>query len=131
MPVAQIVSAILVLLAFVMGLRHGVGLLRSSPAQVQETLHISLNQPTILIVGFLTCLGAILVIFRPAFFAANVISAAVILYLAAMQSKTHNLRGALVELPLCYCHCSCFILAIRSNTNLRSATHLPGDIDEA
>jgi hypothetical protein len=82
-----------------MGLRHGVSLLRSTPAQVRETLHISLNQPTILIVGILTCLGAVLVIFSPTFFAANVISAAVVLYLAAVQSKAHNLRGALVELP--------------------------------
>ena len=102
MPVARIVSAILVLLAFVMGLRHGVGLLRSSPAQVQETLQIFLNQPTILNVGFLTCLGAILVIFPPTFFAANVNTAAVILYLASMQSKAHNLRGALVELPFVF-----------------------------
>jgi hypothetical protein len=99
MPVARVVCAILVLLAFVMGLRHGVSLLRSTPAQVQETLHIPLSQPTILIIGFLTCLGAILVIFPATFFAANVISAAVILYLAAEQSKAHNLRGALVELP--------------------------------
>ena len=99
MPVARILSAILVLLAFVMGLRHGVGLLRSTPAQVQETLHISLSQPTILILGALTCLGAFLVVFPPTFFAANVLSAAVILYLAAEQSKAHNLRGALVELP--------------------------------
>ncbi len=102
MPVARIVSVILVLLAFVMGLRHGVGLLRSSPAAVQATLHISLNRPTILIVGFLTCLGAILVIFPPTFFAANVLSAAVVLYLAAVQSKAHNLRGALVELPFVF-----------------------------
>jgi hypothetical protein len=99
MPVARALSAILVLLAFVMGLRHGVSLLRSTPAQIQESLHISLDQPTIRIVGFLTCLGAILVIFSPTFFAANVISSVVILYLAAMQSKAHNLRGALVELP--------------------------------
>jgi hypothetical protein len=39
------------------------------------------------------------VIFPPTFFAANIISATVILYLAAVQSKAHNLRGALVELP--------------------------------
>jgi hypothetical protein len=99
MPVARILSAILVLLAFVMGLRHGVDLLRSTPSKVEETLHISLNQPTILVLGFLTCLGAFLVLFPPTFFAANFISAAVILYLAASQSRAHNLRGALVELP--------------------------------
>jgi hypothetical protein len=99
MPVARILCAALVLLAFVMGLRHGVSLLRSTPAQVQETLHISLNQATILIVGFLTCLGAVLVLFPTTFFAANFISALVVLYLAAVQSKAHNLRGACVELP--------------------------------
>jgi hypothetical protein len=102
MPVARVLSAILVLLAFVMGLRHGVSLLRSTPAQVQQTLHISMSQPTILILGFFTCLGAILVIFPPTFFAANIVSAAVILYLTAMQSKAHNLRGALVELPFIF-----------------------------
>ena len=99
MPIARILSAILVVLAFVMGLRHGVGLLRSTPAQVQETLHISLNQPTVLLLGFLTCVGAVLVAFPQTFFAANFISAAVILYLTAVQSKAHNLRGALGELP--------------------------------
>jgi hypothetical protein len=99
MPVARILSAILVLLAFVMGLRHGVGLLRSTPAKVQEALHISLNRPTILTLGILTCLGAVLLLFPSTFFAANFISAAVILYLAAVQSRAHNLRGALVELP--------------------------------
>jgi len=65
-------------------------------------LHIRLNQPTILIVGFLTCLGAILLVFSPTFFAANIISATVILYLAAVQSKAHNFRGALVELPFLF-----------------------------
>ena len=99
MPVARICSAILVLLAFVMGLRHGVDLLRSTPAKVQESLHISLNQPTISAVGTLTCVGAILILFPQTFFAANFISAAVVLYLAAVQGKTHNLRGALIELP--------------------------------
>jgi hypothetical protein len=99
MPVTRVVNAILVLLAFVMGLRHGVSLLRSTPAQVQETLHISLNQPTIVIIGLLTCMGAILIIFPATFFAANVMSAVVILYLAAVQSRAQNLRGALVELP--------------------------------
>lgn len=102
MPVARALSAILVLLAFVLEVRHGVKLLRSTPAQVQETLHISLNHPTILIVGFLTCLGAILLVFSPTFFAANIISATVILYLAAVQSKAHNFRGALVELPFLF-----------------------------
>jgi hypothetical protein len=99
MSVARIISAILVLLAFVMGLRHGVDLIRSTPAKVQETLHISLNQPTILTVGVLTCVGAILILFPQTFFAANFITAAVVLYLAAVQSKAHNLRGASVELP--------------------------------
>jgi hypothetical protein len=82
-----------------MGLRHGVDLLRSTPAKVQETLHISLNQQTIVVIGILTCMGAVLVLLPPTFFAANFISAVVILYLAAVQSKAHNLRGALVELP--------------------------------
>jgi hypothetical protein len=99
MPVARIISAILVLLAFVMGLRHGVDLIRSTPAKVQETLHLSLSQSTILAVGVLTCVGAILILFPQTFFAANFISAAVVLYLAAVQSKAHHPRGALVELP--------------------------------
>jgi hypothetical protein len=99
MPIARIISAILVLLAFIMGLRHGVALVRSTPAKVLETLHISLSQPTILTIGVLTCVGAILILFPQTFFAANFISAAVVLYLAAVQSKAHNLRGALVELP--------------------------------
>jgi hypothetical protein len=99
MPVARIISGVLVLLAFVMGLRHGVDLIRSTPTKVQETLHISLNQPTIVIVGVLTCVGAILILFPQTFFAANFISAAVVLYLAAVQGKAHNLRGAVVELP--------------------------------
>jgi hypothetical protein len=102
MPVARALSAILVLLALVLGFRHGVRLLRYTPAQVQEALHIRLNQPTILIVGFLTCLGAILLIFSPTFFAANIISATVILYLAAVQSRARNFRGALVELPFLF-----------------------------
>jgi hypothetical protein len=99
MPVARICSTILVLLAFVMGLRHGVDLLRSTPAKVQMTLHTSLNRPTILAVGALTCVGAILILFPQTFFAANFLSAVVVLYLAAVQSKAHNLKGALVELP--------------------------------
>jgi hypothetical protein len=100
MPVPRILSAVLVLLAFVMGIRHGVDLIRSTPEKVQETLRISLNQPTILTIGIFTCVGAILILFPQTFFAANFLSAAVVLYLAAVQSKAHNFRGALVELPL-------------------------------
>jgi hypothetical protein len=62
-------------------------------------LHISLTQSTIMAVGALTCVGAILILFPQTFFAANVISAAVVLYLAAVQSKAHNIKGAFIELP--------------------------------
>ncbi len=99
MPVSRLCCSILVPLAFVMGLRHGVALLRSTPETVQASLHIALSQPAILALGAFTCVGAVLILFPQTFFAANVISAAVVLYLAAVQSKAHNLRGALVELP--------------------------------
>ena len=99
MSLARILSAVLVILAFVMGLRHGVGLLRSTPDQLQATLHLSLGRPTILLVGASTCIGAVFVLFPQTFFAANVLSGAVILFLAAAQSHARNARGALVELP--------------------------------
>ena len=99
MPLTRGLSAILVLLAVGMGLPHGWRLLRSTPDQLQATLHLSLGQPTIFLVGALTCMGAVLVLFPQTFFAANVVSGGVIFYLAAAQSHARNARGALVELP--------------------------------
>ena len=52
MPYARVLCAILVLLALVFGVRQGLRLVRSTPAQVRETLHIRLNQTTNLIIGF-------------------------------------------------------------------------------
>lgn len=99
MAATKILSLILVLAAFVMGLRHGVGLLRSTPEQVQATLHLSLGRTTIATLGVLTVAGAVLVLFPQTFFVANVLSGAVIFYLAAAQSNARNLQGALIELP--------------------------------
>jgi len=122
MPVPRALSAILVLLAFVLGARHGVSLLRSTPAQVQEILHISVSRPTILTVGVMTCLGAILLAFPSTFFAANMILATVMLYLAAVQSNAHNLRGALVELPFLFLSLLMLYLGSPFKHNPRSAT---------
>jgi Flp pilus assembly protein TadB len=99
MAVTKILSLILVLAAFIMGLRHGIGLLRSTPEQVQAALHLSLGRTTIVALGILTVAGAVLVLFPPTFFVGNVLSGAVIFYLAAAQSQARNLQGALMELP--------------------------------
>ncbi len=99
MAFTKILSFILTLAAFFMGLRHGIGLLRSTPEQVQTILNLTLGRTTIGVLGVLTVVGAVLVLFPKTFLLANVLSGAVIFYLAASQSNARNLQGALVELP--------------------------------
>lgn len=99
MSVPRILSLILVLLALVMGVRHGLGLLRANPQHVQATLKLDLSQTTIQILGVLTLLGAIGVLLPQTFFIANVLTGGVIFYLAAAQSNARNVQGALIELP--------------------------------
>ena len=102
MPVGRAVSAVLVTLACGIFFFILMVLLRSTPETVQETINLSLARPAILVIGVLTCAGAIFILFPKTFFTANLLSSAVVLYLAAEQSRAHNLRGVLLELPFVF-----------------------------
>ena len=99
MAITRIVSSLLILTALVMSARHGIGLLRSSPDQVRAMLGLELAQITITIVGVLTILAGVLLLFPQTYFIANVLIGSVIFYLAASHSNARNLNGILMELP--------------------------------
>ncbi len=99
MTLARITSSILISTALVMSARHGAGLIRSSPDQVQELLGLRLEPMTIWALGALTTLAGILLLAPQTFFAANVLTGGVIFYLAAAQSNARNFSGMVMELP--------------------------------
>lgn len=97
MPVMKLVSLILVLVALVMGTRHGIKLIRSTTQQVQADLQLLIGRKTILALALTTLASVLLLLVPQTFIVGNALAGAVIIYLVAAQLNAGNFRAALVE----------------------------------
>jgi hypothetical protein len=92
-------SAALIVLTLILSLRHGVGMLRSSPEQKALVEKLKLSRPGQIALAWLVLTSGVLILFPSTFVAGNLLGATLILIVAVLQLRVRDIRGALAEIP--------------------------------
>ena|SRR5882672_1357587 len=97
----KIVSGILILVTAFLSFKHGwAGVTNTmSPAEAKMISDLGINKAGSMIIGLLSLIVGIFILFPQTFFVANVINAAVILLIMALALKSGNMKTALIEIP--------------------------------
>lgn len=95
----KIVNAILILFALYMGLKQGWAMLTGKPEMLAMFSKWDIGKTGLVVLGSLTILGALLVLFPRTFVWGNFITAAGILFIIALHLSDKDLKGVMIELP--------------------------------
>ena len=97
--VLKIVNSLLILFALYMGIKQGSAMLSGKEEMVNMFAKWNIGKTGVAIVGAITILGAVLVLFPKTFLWGNFITAAGILLIIAFHLLDKNLKGVAIELP--------------------------------
>jgi hypothetical protein len=95
----RVLSAALILLTLTLSVRHGWGMLTSSPQARAMAEDLRLGRTGQMVLGFLVLVSGVLVVFPATFVASNLLGASLILLVTMLQLGVRNLKGALIEIP--------------------------------
>ncbi|MCF3108253.1 hypothetical protein LL912_05635 [Niabella sp. CC-SYL272] len=95
----KIINTILILTAVFMGLKQGYAMFSGKPEMLELFGKGGLGPTGVKINGCITIFAALLILFPKTFIWGNFLMAAGILLVACIQLTTHNIRGALIEMP--------------------------------
>jgi predicted membrane-bound spermidine synthase len=96
---SNILSAALILLTLILSVKHGLGMLRSTPEETALAEELKLSRPGQLTLAWLVLVAGVLILFPATFFVGNLLGATIILIVTILQLRVRNLKGALVEIP--------------------------------
>ncbi|GAB3715059.1 hypothetical protein GCM10027592_55330 [Spirosoma flavus] len=99
----KILNTALILFALYMGLKQGWAMLSGKPEITAMFSKWAIGKTGLLIVGFITMLGAVLVLFPQTFIWANFITATGMLLIIAFHLRDRAMKGIRIDLPF-----SCF-----------------------
>ncbi|RZK17383.1 MAG: hypothetical protein EOO86_12745 [Pedobacter sp.] len=103
--VVKILSAALILVALYMGVKQGWAMVSGKPAMLEMFSKWNVGKNGMMIIGFATIIGAILVLFPSTFLWGNFITAAGILLIICFHlnettaTSAERLKGVAIELP--------------------------------
>lgn len=97
--VTKYLNIVLMLIAVFMGLKQGWAMLSGKPEMLELFGKWNFNRSAVMLLGALTMLGAILIVFPKTFVWGNFLMAAVILLILCFQLLDQNLKGAALEIP--------------------------------
>ncbi|RZJ81699.1 MAG: hypothetical protein EOO47_03305 [Flavobacterium sp.] len=95
----KILNSILILFALYMGIKQGFAMINGKPEMLQMFNKFDVGKSGVFVLGALTVLGAILVLFPKTFVYGNFITAAGILFIIALELNHKDLKGVAIELP--------------------------------
>ncbi|MGI4871106.1 MAG: hypothetical protein ACRYFX_08000 [Janthinobacterium lividum] len=95
----KILNAVLILAAMGMGAKQGGAMLAGKPEMQALLASLGLGRTSMLVLGGVTWLGAVLMLPPQTFLWGNFLMAASILFLMALQLHHQNLQGAAIEGP--------------------------------
>ncbi|WP_258137077.1 hypothetical protein [Mucilaginibacter phenanthrenivorans] len=95
----KIISGILILITVFFSFRHGWGALTMKYNESEAFSKLGISKPVLRVVGVLTLLVGVFVLFPDTFFAGNVLNAVLILSILVLQLRAGNLKAALIEIP--------------------------------
>lgn len=99
MTFSKILSAVLILLALYMGSKQGWAMLSGKAEMLALFGRWRVGLTGVAVLGALTLLGAILILFPATFLWGNFLTASTILLLMAEHAQDRNLKGIVIELP--------------------------------
>lgn len=95
----KIVSGILILITLYMGFKQGVPMIAGKADMLDMLQQWGIDRNAALVMGILVLIGAVLVLIPKTFFAGNVITAMVIVYVLGSQLSQQDLKSAMIEIP--------------------------------
>ena len=97
--IVKLISAALILFTTFMGVKHGWSALNPTPESMVMMEGLKISTTFVTIIGVLTLLGAVLILFPPTFFWGCVLNAALILLMMVLFIRANDLKGVLIEIP--------------------------------
>lgn len=97
----KIISGLLILITVFFSYRHGWNAVTMNlkPEESNMLTALGIGKPLLYTIGILTLAVGVLVLFPATFFAGNLINAALLLLILALQLKAGNVKAALIEIP--------------------------------
>ncbi|MDB5255934.1 MAG: hypothetical protein JWM14_629 [Chitinophagaceae bacterium] len=97
--ILKVISAALILFTTFMGVKHGWSAFNPTPENRVMMEGLNISKTLIHIIGILTLLGALLILFPPTFFWGNVLNAGLIVLMMSLFIRSDNFKGLLIEIP--------------------------------
>jgi len=97
--ILKIINSILILFALYMGMKQGWAMFSGKASMLEMFSKWDMGKNGVMILGAVTMIGAILVLFPRTFILGNFITAAGILLIAAFHLGDKDLKGFAIELP--------------------------------
>lgn len=97
--IVKIINAVLILVAFFMGLKQGYAMFSVKPEMLELFGKWGFNKTGLMINGAVTIIAALLILFPKTFVWGNFLMAAGILLIICFHMLDKNFKGGLIELP--------------------------------
>ncbi|MGN8069681.1 DoxX family protein [Mucilaginibacter sp. 22184] len=98
MPI-KIINSLLILFVVFMGFKQGWAMVSGKPEMLAMFSKWRFNSQSLIVLGTITMLSALLILFPRTFVFGNFLMAITILLIICLQLSTKNLKGAVIELP--------------------------------
>jgi hypothetical protein len=95
----KIINSLLMLFAVYMGFKQGWAMFTGKPEMLTMFSRWHFNRQCLTILGTITLLSALLILFPQTFIFGNFLMASTILFIICLQLSIKDLKGAVVELP--------------------------------
>ena len=97
----KIISGILILITVFLSIKHGwAGITNTmNPDEIKMISDLGINKSMLMVISVVNLAVALLILFPQTFFAANLISAGMILVIMALALKSGITKTALIEIP--------------------------------
>lgn len=100
MPLAlKILNIVLILVAVFMGFKQGYSMFASKPEMLDMFGKWNISKPALMVIGAITILSAVLILFPATFVWGNFLMAAGILLIICFHLMDKDLKGVEIELP--------------------------------
>lgn len=99
MTILKIVNAVLIVIAAGMGLKQGCAMFSGKQHMIEMFSKWNFDKTGVMVLGGITMLSAVLILFPRTFLWGNFIMAATILMIICFQLLNQNIKGVGVEIP--------------------------------
>ncbi|MFW0717558.1 hypothetical protein [Pedobacter sp. N23S346] len=96
---ARIFIAVLLIVVVLMGLKQGLAMFNGNDGMLEMFGKFNFNRFWVKVIGGLTILAAIMVLFPQTYVVGNVLMASLILLILCLQLSIMDIRGAMIEVP--------------------------------